>query len=273
MGFFIPSRSVHIPFDHSFVPSISTSQTIIPFRRRAFQAAFQLKGLCLKMMDNYTENPTKTKNTIIQLIMESDAAFPNSHEKAAQLLEFLVAGFDTTAYSISWILLSLAQHKEEQTRLRESLRMLTPDTWNNCQELQWVIKEGMRLYPVASGGSIRTIGKDFTTNDGKLIPKGSNCLLPNMLLFRNPDIFPNPDAFVPSRWENPTRDQLDAFLPFSLGKQNCVGQSLAKAETTSIVARIISEYELTVDETKDPFTIDYFLTLKPIGAYLRARKV
>ena len=119
----------------------------IPSRRKAFEAAHEIKELCLKMMDNYTKAPTKSKNSIIQLIMESDVAFPNSDEKAAQLLEFLVAGFDTTAYSISWILLSLAQNKEEQLRLRESLRKLTPDTWNACQELQWVIKEGMRLYP------------------------------------------------------------------------------------------------------------------------------
>jgi hypothetical protein len=37
--------------------------------------------------------------------------------------------------------------------------------------------------------------------------------------FRDPGIFDNPDCFQPSRWESPTKEMLDAFIPFSLGKQ------------------------------------------------------
>ena len=91
-----------------------------------------------------------------------------------------------------------------------------------------------------------------------------------MLLFRNPDIFNDPDSFQPSRWETPTRDMLDAFNPFALGKQNCVGQSLANAELFAIVARICSEFELSVESEG---SVGFFLTLKPMGARLRARKV
>lgn len=75
---------------------------------------------------------------------------------------------------------------------------------------------------------------------------------------------------MPSRWEDPTRDMLDAFNPYSLGKQNCVGQTLAKAETYAIVARICSEFELTVECEG---TSDFSLTLKPQGVRLSARKV
>jgi cytochrome P450 len=130
----------------------------------------------------------------------------------------------------------------------------------------------MRLNPVASAGSIRKIGRNITTRDGFTIPKGSTCFLPFMLLFRNPEVFPEPDSFIPSRWENATREQLEAFQPFSLGKQNCVGQSLARAETTSIIARIISEFELSVDESSS-ISSEFFLTLKPVNAILRARKI
>jgi cytochrome P450 len=52
---------------------------------------------------------------------------------------------------------------------------------------------------------------------------------------------------------------LDAFNPFSLGKQNCVGQSLAKAETQAIVARICSEFEfeLQVEDEGDVMWISF----------------
>ena len=54
---------------------------------------------------------------------------------------------------------------------------------------------------------------------------------------------------------------VDAFNPFSLGKQNCLGQSLAQAETFAIVARIVTKFELSVENEG---TVDFFLTLKPL---------
>lgn len=66
-----------------------------------------------KIIDAYKKKDNKAKGTIIQLIMESDEAFPTYDDKAAQLLEFLVAGFDTVGYTISWILISL----EQKTRM------------------------------------------------------------------------------------------------------------------------------------------------------------
>ena len=63
---------------------------------------------------------------------------------------------------------------------------------------------------------------------------------------------------------------VDTINPFGLGKQNCVGQSLAKAEIFSIVAKIISEFDLSVE---DDGAVDFFLTIKPVGTMLRARRV
>ena len=67
-----------------------------------------------------------------------------------------------------------------------------------------------------------------------------------------------------------TGEMLDAFNPFSLGKQNCMGQSLAKAETLAIVPKICSQFDLTVEDEGDAA---YFLTLKPVGARLSARRL
>ena len=96
--------------------------------------------------------------TVIQLVMESDA-FSYEDERVAQLLEFLIAGHDTTAFSIAWILLSLARNPEEQSKLRESLG----ENWNASEQLKRVVKEGMRLHPVTSNVGIRVIGRDITT--------------------------------------------------------------------------------------------------------------
>lgn len=242
---------------------------LVPKRRRALVAAKRLKALVIKIMHEYKkkEHYSRTNGTIIQLIMESDA-FPTDDEKAAQLLEFLVAGHDTTAYSIAFTLIELAKHPEEQKKLRESLSQLSPINWSRSQQLQWVIKEGMRLHPVAR--SLRKAGSDIYTSKKELIPKGSLCVAHFMMLFRNPDIFNESESFIPGRWQNPTQDMMDAVNPFSLGKQNCVGQSLARAETSGIIARIVSEFELSIETEGE---VVFFLTLKPEGARLRTRRL
>lgn len=241
----------------------------IPERRRAFVAARNLERLCFKIMDEYRQKGPSKENTIIKLIMESDA-HESDKEKAAEMLTYLVGGHDTTAFSIAWVLLELARNPDEQRKLRESLSQLSPHEWSRSEVLQRVVKEGMRLHTVAAGGSIRVTAKGMMTSRNEILPKGSIAFLPFILMFRNPDIFENPDAFQPSRWESPTREMLDAFNPFSLGKQNCVGQSLAKAEIFAIIPRICSEFELSVE---DEGSVEYFLTLKPAGARLSARKL
>ena len=79
------------------IPLRSLFGCFIPERRRAVAAASNLKALVLKIMNAYRNKEPTNNGTIIQLIMESEA-FPTEDEKAAQLLEFLVAGHDTTAY-------------------------------------------------------------------------------------------------------------------------------------------------------------------------------
>jgi len=145
------------------------------------------------------------------------------------------------------------------------------DQGKRCNALQMAIKESMRLYPVSASGSSRVCGRDFVTKEGWVIPKGTSVVSHIMMTHRNKNVFgKDADEYIPSRWENPTQAQKDSFLLFSAGKQNCVGQALAQAELHCIVPRILSEVELEVEEEG---SITWFLTLKPVGARLKPRKL
>lgn len=171
---------------------------------------------------------------------------------------------------MAFTLLELARHPEEQKKIRDDLSTLDPKEWCNSKVLQMAIKESMRLHPVSAGGSLRRVGKDFTTKEGFFIPRNSNVVSCMMLLHHNPAVFADPDKFIPSRWENPTKDMKDAFLIFSAGKQNCIGQALANAELHCIIPMILSQVEL---EVEDEGSMDYFLTLKPAGAMLKGKLI
>jgi cytochrome P450 len=243
----------------------------LPERRRAFAAAKKLNQIGINIIESYRKLEDPLKGTMIQQIMICDA-YKNDAERAAEVFMLLTAGYDTTANSLAWILLELARNPAELSRLRESLSGIPSVEWSRSEVLKMVIKEGIRLHPVSAGGSARVIGRDMITSAEKmLMPKGSTIIVPLILLFRNPDIYgENVDVFCPSRWENPTKEMLDEYLPFALGKQNCIGQSLANAEMHCIAARICSEFDLEVEEEGG---VDFFLILKPVGARLKARKL
>ena len=166
--------------------------------------------------------------------------------------------------------MSLAKNPEEQSKIRDELRRLSPSDWNRSDALQMTIRESMRLNPVSASGSMRQVGRDFVTKEGYLIPRKSIVSVPMILLHRNPNVYKDQDQFIPSRWENPTKAEKDSFMVFSAGRQNCVGQSLANAELQCIIPKILSVIEL---EVVDEGTTTYFLTLKPSGAMLKAKQV
>jgi len=246
---------------------------MISGRRRAFIARKKLQLISKNIMESYRNLKEPTKDTVIDRIMKSDV-LENDEQRAAEIMTFLIAGHDTTGYSIAFTLLELARNPTELQKLRESLSSLPPEEWAKSNHLRTVIKESMRLYPVAAFGPSRVIGKDMLVQDESnqkiLLPKGSVIFLPILLHMRNEKVFEKAESFIPSRWIDPSKDALEAFLPFALGRQNCIGQSLANAELHSIVARICSEFDLKIEEEG---VLDHFLTLKPSGARLLASKI
>ena len=237
-------------------------------RREAHRAGARLMGFAKKIIDQYRLLETPIKGTIIDCLMTSNI-FGSDQERQAEIVFLLLAGHDTTAHSISWILLELARNPQHIQDIRRSLITLRSEDWEQSEPLRNVIKEGMRLHPVTAAGSLRLISADMETKEVYLLPKGSIAFLPMILLFRNPRVYHNPDQFLPERWQQADQAMTDSFLPFSMGKQNCVGQALAKIEIHSAIARICHSFDLSlVDEGK----AEFFITLKPVGVKLLARR-
>ncbi|PRD28028.1 UNVERIFIED_CONTAM: Cyp3a16 [Trichonephila clavipes] len=68
----------------------------------------------------------------------------------------------------------------------------------------------------------------FPYVSGYTLPKGSSFVLPAMILHRDPEIFPDPDKFDPDRFsaENSVNIPEYAYIPFSVGPRNCIGEKL-----------------------------------------------
>ncbi|XP_078605341.1 cytochrome P450 4F4-like isoform X3 [Branchiostoma floridae x Branchiostoma japonicum] len=170
---------------------------------------------------------------------------------------FLFAGHDTTASTLSWALYSLAQHPHHQDKVREEVDQLLAgreeDTiqWEDLHKLPYLtmcLKEAMRLHSPVPFIS-RTVTED-TVIDGVHIPEGSYIGIHLFALHHNPDIWGDQHMdFDPSRFHPDRMKDMDshAFMPFSAGQRNCIGQNFALNEEKVILARLLHKFIFDLD--------------------------
>ena len=252
----------------------TSKQTLNPLRRfthawhpeviEAKAAALRLMHFAQRILDVYRASG-RCEHDADSLIAHlcNNQMYPSDSERCADVLTYLVAGHDTTGYTLSWILCELARNPEIQDKLAGEVE----EKGTESPYLQLIIKEGLRLHPVGALGSIRTCATDVATRDGGVIPAGSSCLMPFYVIFREGWI-ENPTSFVPERWKvgAPQAKDLERLIfPFSLGRRDCIGQRMAMAQLRTVLAHISPRYKLSI--AREPVS-DYFLTLKPANAFL-----
>ena len=233
--------------------------------------AIEIQEFVAKVLDTYRKNPTKsTANTLIKLI-DSNDSIRSDQDRIGEIVIYLLGGHDTTGFTLSTTLLLLAQHPHICSKLRSELLKVPSESWDTeCEYLKYVIKESMRLYPVAAINGFRKVGKDFETEDGRIIPKGSSCVMLNTAFGRDDRYFENPEDFNPDRWYNATEEMKAAIMNFAAGSRGCVGSVLAMAKLNTIIPRIVTEFALELAKEGE---LDYFLTWKIVDSQIILKKL
>ncbi|XP_060037394.1 leukotriene-B4 omega-hydroxylase 3 [Erinaceus europaeus] len=174
---------------------------------------------------------------------------------------FMFEGHDTTASGLSWALYNLAQHPEYQERCRQEVQALlrgreTPDLqWEDLSQLPFLsmcIRESLRLHPPVTAIS-RCCTQDVTLPDGRVIPKGNICVISIFGLHHNPSVWPDPEVYNPFRFDPQDTQKVSplAFVPFSAGPRNCIGQTFAMTEMKVALALSLLRFRLRPDPTRE----------------------
>ncbi|XP_072347360.1 cytochrome P450 4F3 isoform X2 [Scyliorhinus torazame] len=172
---------------------------------------------------------------------------------------FMFEGHDTTASGISWVLYNLARHPEYQTKCREEIEGLMKVKveleWDDLSQMPFTtmcIKESLRLHPAVTTIA-RCCTEDIKLPDGRVIPKGNTCLISIYGTHHNPAVWPDPEVYNPYRFDSAGTEKRasHAYIPFSAGPRNCIGQNFALSEMKVAVALTLHRYRLSLDTSRE----------------------
>jgi cytochrome P450 len=164
-----------------------------------------------------------------------DGSPMSDEEIRDELLTLLVAGHETTATSLSWAVERLVRHPEKLERLRAEVGEGREDY------LTATIQETLRLRPVISI-VLRKLTEPVEIG-GYELPAGVSVAPCVYLVHRNPEIYPEPDRFLPERFlERPPGTY--TWIPFGGGIRRCLGASFAQFEMAVVLKELVRRHEI-----------------------------
>ncbi|XP_070825552.1 cytochrome P450 27C1 [Chaetodon trifascialis] len=178
----------------------------------------------------------------------------------ANATEMLLAGVDTTSFTLSWASYLLARHPHIQQQIfTEVTRTLGPGTVATAEDvprlplIRGLVKETLRLFPVLPGNG--RITQDDLVVGGYFIPKGTQLALCHYSTSLDEENFPDALDFRPDRWiRKDSTDRVDNFgsIPFGYGIRSCIGKRIAELEMHLVLTRLIQRFHIGVS----PLTAD-----------------
>lgn len=201
----------------------------LPVFRQVAQLGKNIAQYARQSLHRYSEmvmnDPVGAKQTLFtRLVKAEEDERITFGELLVNAQGYIVAGSDTTANSLTYLLWSVSRRSDIRDRLVEELQTLKDGfEETDLRELPYlhqVIEETLRLYPAVPTGLPRVVPHggaefgDYWLNEGTVVCAQA------YTMHRNPDIFPNPNDFDPSRWASPTKAMKDSMMPFGRGPRS-----------------------------------------------------
>jgi hypothetical protein len=220
--------------------------TVGPWARmRRYRAEYN--AVIDELIDRAQRDPRlDERDDVLALLVQSrydDGSSMTSAQIGDQLLTLLSAGHETTATTLAWAVERLRRHPDV-------LRDLTAETGaaGDGALREAVITEVQRTRPV-----IDLVGRQILVDGYQLgrwtLPRGASVLIDIALLHENPDLFPDPLAFRPSRFAE-ARPDLYQWIPFGGGTRRCIGAAFANMEMNVVLT--IMTRDFTLEPTSEP---------------------
>ena len=231
------------------------------------------------------ESPPNLLEAMIAAADQADSGV-NDQDVADNVLTMLLAGEDTTANTLAWMIHLLQRNPQALKRAQEEVRRVandpaafTPEKMAELDYLEACAHETMRLKPVAPFLPLQA-SRDTVVGDVR-VPEGT--LIWNVL--RHDSVseqhFEDAAAFKPERWlaegNGPQHSASHAkrvSMPFGAGPRVCPGRYLALLEMKMAMAMLLSRFDIVSVDTPDGQEAQEHMafTMEPVGLTMKLRE-
>jgi len=240
-----------------------------PLMKRIIAKINKFRGICneivsdrrnSKKISEITNQMTQEKD-LLDLLLDlqqtnAEDAIPDE-EIIDEFVSFFLAGMDTTGHLMTMMTYNICTHPQYLDTVREEISKiysgrdlkLTVEDLNSMNFLNLLIKETLRFNGPVNGIFFREALEDHNLGDVK-VKKGT--LLGLMLIYNNynPMYYENVEKFDPYRWSEEKTKNLPpfAYIPFSAGSRNCIGQHLSQIEAKIMMSEFLQRYDCKISE-------------------------
>lgn len=247
-----------------------------------------IQGFIAKARERLTANPSlreQPNNLLESMIVAADQreSGVTNDDVAGNVITMLLAGEETTATTLSWMVYLLMRNpdalqraQDEARRITGDLSDLTPEALAELKFIDACTHETLRLKPTGPFNIL--VALNDTTVAGVAVPKGMWI----WCVFRHDSVaecyFPDPKAFKPQRWlEADATSMAQArrvSMPFGSGPRVCPGRYLAMLEIKLAMLMLLRDFDIESVDTPDGGEAQEILaiTMSPVGLTMKLRK-
>jgi cytochrome P450 len=210
------------------------------FRRNFDRSVFTL-------IDKANADPQLDDRTdVLALLLRSryeDGSSMSRQDISDELLTLLGAGHETTASTLGWAFERLRRHPDVVAKL------VKENDEGSSEYRQATILELQRNRTVIDFAGRNVAAPHFDLGDWR-IPHGYTIVVGLADLHNNPELFPNPERFDPSRFVG-NRPPAFAWVPFGGGTRRCIGAAFANTEMDVVLRTVLRHFTIETDNARE----------------------
>ena len=204
---------------------------------------------------------------------------------AGLMADVAFAGSDTTSTSLTWFLLYMALHPDIQEKVQREINSVINNdrlpSWKDAQNMPYL--QATLCEVQRASGMMAVVGTNAIQDieiAGYHVPKGTFVAVNLCKLHHDDREWPEPEKFKPERFLDSDRQfvgwtKLNGFLPFSVGRRECPGQSLAKIMMFTFASTLLHYYKFELlegEEISSPEMSELAIVKRPKDFQIVAKK-
>ncbi|MFC8764271.1 cytochrome P450 [Streptomyces sp. NPDC057193] len=264
----------------AFIPVEFVHRLPLPVNRREAESLRRLYEVVDGIISDYRASDLDQDDLLSTLMLARDEQTGEgmtTEQLHDEIRSMMVAGTETSATLLLWAFQVLAARPDVERRVHAELDEVLdgrPVGYADLPSLAYlgrVVQELLRMYP--TGWILTRRATSSVVLGGHRIPEGADVFFSPYALHRDPAVFADPGRFDPDRWlpERAATVPRHAYLPFGAGVRKCIGESLAYAEITLILASLMGRWRMRSVTGRPPRPVAGS-TLRPKESLMRVEE-